>query len=388
MNALIIKTTLLKGIFGSITAMGLVSLLTMTPSNTGDATPTAAKHKIQVALLLDTSNSMDGLIEQAKSRLWNIVNTLTTLRFEGEVPDVEIALYEYGNDGLSKSGNYIKKVTSLTGDLDLVSEKLFSLHTNGGSEYCGAVIGDAVRQLQWYDGHNDMKLIYIAGNEPFDQGPVNYREAIGDARSKGIFVHTILCGGERYDEREGWKNGAYLGKGEFFIIDSDRKVVFIRTPYDIEIERLNIRLNDTYMSYGKEGSHKKAMQQKQDENAASVSSANMAERVVTKSKKVYSNAGWDAVDMYRDNPEAIRELKDEDLPPDLRGKSKKEMDAIILEKQKERDAINEEIGKLSVKRQEFIDKEMAQSGPKEEDDLGFAIENSIMKIAAELGYKK
>ena len=30
--------------------------------------------KIQVALLLDTSNSMDGLIDQAKS-LWDIVNT-------------------------------------------------------------------------------------------------------------------------------------------------------------------------------------------------------------------------------------------------------------------------------------------------------------------------
>ena len=36
--------------------------------------------KIQVALLLDTSNSMDGLIEQAKSRLWNIVNNLTKLK--------------------------------------------------------------------------------------------------------------------------------------------------------------------------------------------------------------------------------------------------------------------------------------------------------------------
>src|SRR6187402_743198 len=57
--------------------------------------------KIQVALLLDTSNSMDGLIEQAKSRLWNIVNTLTTLKYHGKTPDIEIGLYEYGNDGLS-----------------------------------------------------------------------------------------------------------------------------------------------------------------------------------------------------------------------------------------------------------------------------------------------
>ena len=29
---------------------------------------------VQIALLLDTSNSMDGLINQAKSQLWDIVN--------------------------------------------------------------------------------------------------------------------------------------------------------------------------------------------------------------------------------------------------------------------------------------------------------------------------
>ena len=30
--------------------------------------------RVQLALLLDTSNSMDGLIDQAKSQLWKIVN--------------------------------------------------------------------------------------------------------------------------------------------------------------------------------------------------------------------------------------------------------------------------------------------------------------------------
>lgn len=71
---------------------------------------TTEKTKIQVALLLDTSSSMDGLIDQAKSRLWNIVNTLTTLKYSGQTPDIEIALYEYGNDGLSKESNYIRQI--------------------------------------------------------------------------------------------------------------------------------------------------------------------------------------------------------------------------------------------------------------------------------------
>ena len=92
--------------------------------------------RIQVAILLDTSSRMDGLIEQAKSRLWNIVNTLSTLKYGGETPQIEIALYEYGNYRLRGSDNYIRQVTPLTTDLDLISEKLFSLTTYGGLEYC------------------------------------------------------------------------------------------------------------------------------------------------------------------------------------------------------------------------------------------------------------
>ena len=39
--------------------------------------------KIQVAILLDVSGSMDGLIEQAKSQLWNMVNILGRAKCEG-----------------------------------------------------------------------------------------------------------------------------------------------------------------------------------------------------------------------------------------------------------------------------------------------------------------
>src|SRR6188768_3999938 len=56
---------------------------------------------IMLALLLDTSNSMDGLIDQAKSQLWKIVNELAGAKCgNGERPKIRIALYEYGNDGL------------------------------------------------------------------------------------------------------------------------------------------------------------------------------------------------------------------------------------------------------------------------------------------------
>ena len=61
------------------------------------AQTTKKDYKIQVALMLDTSGSMDGLIDQAKTQLWKIVNDLALAECEGQKPELQIALYEYGN---------------------------------------------------------------------------------------------------------------------------------------------------------------------------------------------------------------------------------------------------------------------------------------------------
>src|SRR5688572_9465784 len=77
---------------------------------------------IMIALLLDTSNSMDGLIDQAKSQLWKIVNEVDAAKStDGIQPDLKIALYEYGNDGLPSAEGYIRQVSALTEDLDVIS---------------------------------------------------------------------------------------------------------------------------------------------------------------------------------------------------------------------------------------------------------------------------
>src|SRR4051812_18188401 len=64
---------------------------------------------VQLAILLDTSNSMDGLIEQAKSQLWKIANELAYAKRHGKNPTLQVALYEYGNDSLSPGENWIRQ---------------------------------------------------------------------------------------------------------------------------------------------------------------------------------------------------------------------------------------------------------------------------------------
>jgi len=152
------------------------------------------KQFIKVALLLDTSNSMDGLIDQAKAQLWSIVNELSYAKCDDERPNLQIALYEYGNDNLSSYEGYIRQVLDFTNDLDDISKELFSLATNGGSEFCGQVIQSSLNQLDWGNNADDLKLIFIAGNEPFTQGKVNYKHAAANANEKDVTVNTIFCG--------------------------------------------------------------------------------------------------------------------------------------------------------------------------------------------------
>ncbi len=351
-----------------------------------DVTASSKDNKIQVALLLDTSNSMDGLIDQAKSRLWNIVNTLTTLKYNGQAPQIEIALYEYGNDGIREE-NYIRQVTPLTQDLDLVSEKLFALRTNGGSEYCGAVIRDASMNLNWDGNEKSMKLIYIAGNEPFDQGRVNYKEVISKAKSKNIYTNTIFCGSRDEGIQTFWQNGASLGDGKYFNIDSDRKVIYIETPYDVRISECNTKLNDTYIFYGSHGSEYKLKQAAQDRNAEVQSVSNYVERAVAKSKKnAYKNDHWDLVDKAEKDAGFIATVKEDALPAELKGKSTEEIKKAVAVKSAERGKIQKEIEELSKKRQSYIDAEMKKRGTSDSDDLGKAIESSVIELAKKNGY--
>jgi hypothetical protein len=312
------------------------------------------KHFIKVALLLDTSNSMDGLIDQAKAQLWEIVNELSYAKCKNERPNLEIALYEYGNDGLREQEGYIRKILAFTNDLDDVSKELFSLTTNGGSEYCGTVIQASLNNLDWGNNMDDLKMIFIAGNEPFTQGKINYRDAATNAKEKGVFVNTIFCGDYRQGVATNWQDGATLTYGDYMVIDHNQQTVHIASPYDDIIIQLNIRLNNTYIPYGHYGKKKIAMQEEQDSNAAGYSKANAVSRTITKGSHLYKNSTWDLVDAEAEKDFSYDKLKKEDLPEQLKGKSKSEIKAYVSKQRNERNQIQSEIKEYNKKRQVFI----------------------------------
>jgi len=347
----------------------------------GDPPHTEKDQKVMLALLLDTSNSMDGLIEQAKSQLWKVVNELAAAKCtDGSRPSIKIALYEYGNDNLSADKGYVRQVNGLTDDLDLISEKLFALTTNGGEEYCGKVIQTSLHELTWSESAADLKLIFIAGNEPFTQGPVSFRQSCALAKEKGVVINTIFCGSFDEGARTDWQSGATITGGTYMSIEQDQKTVYISTPYDKRIEELNDRLNDTYVYYGTSGKLKKEAQITQDKNAESYGQSNKAERAISKSTHAYKNSTWDVVDAAKDDEKFVEKAKTEELPAEMKGMSVEQRKAYVKQKSDERQQVQNEIQGLSKKRQEYIATQSKQNS--EAGMLDAAMIQAIKKQAA------
>ena len=333
-----------------------------TPSNhqTGIETQKKIKNspKIQAAILLDVSNSMDGLIEQAKAQLWTMVNVMGKAKCNGETPQIEIALYEYGRDNNDLRKGYVKKITPFTSDLDDLSQKLFQLTTNGGEEYCGYVIHTSLNELKWDTASSNYKVIFISGNEDFLQGNISYTLACTEAKKKGVIVNTIYCGDRLQGIKEHWNLLGECGNGSFTNINSDAKPEDIPTPYDSTLITLNYKLNGTYIYYGADGRGKKQLQGSMDVANSSVNSYVGVNRAVSKaSSKTYNNSGWDLVDAKEADTKALDKIDYKTLPDSLQKKNKAELEAIIDQKSTERAGIQKEILDINKKREEFIAEE-------------------------------
>lgn len=362
-------------------AVGLLSVFLNFQAEAAMKVQAAEKPVIQVAILLDTSGSMSGLIEQAKSELWKIVNELSSARKDVAVPRVQVALYEYGKSSLPASEGYLRMILPLTTDLDKVSEELFSLTTNGGDEYCGQVIQSAFQGLNWSVSGQDYKVIFIAGNEPFTQGKVDYKKSCREAISKSIIINTVFCGDYNEGLNTGWKDGADLADGRYLNIDHNTPTIQIDAPQDKEIASLGNRLNRTYLAYGTAGSAGVARQKEQDRNAQSLAPAIAAERAVAKAGASYLNSSWDLVDAFHEGKVKVEDLKESELPVEMKQMNNSERKAYLEKAEKERLRIQETINRLNQERKKYIAAQLKNQGKNTNSSFGAAVVKAVQEQA-------
>lgn len=313
--------------------------------------------KIQVAILLDVSGSMEGLIEQAKSQLWNMVTVLGKAKCETGTPSIEIALYEYGRTTNDAKKGYVKQLSGFTTDLDKLSAMLFSLKTDGGEEYCGHVIKSSLDELVWDNTEGNYKVIFIAGNEDFLQGGIKYTDACRIAKEKGVIVNTVYCGDKMQGVKEHWNLAGECGQGSFTNINQNAKEEDIDTPFDSAIYVMNTKLNKTYIGYGAAGEGGYDRMYAMDVANASHSKKAGLTRASAKASKVYNNASWDLYDANVYDSTIMDRLDVKTLPDSLQKKSKDEIKKIVKQKGEERSVIQKEMNELSIKRSSFIAEE-------------------------------
>ena len=340
----------------------------------------AEQRHVDVVICLDTSNSMDGLIESAKQKLWAVVNELATAKPK---PILRVGLYHYGNSRLSPTNGWVQQLCPLTRDLDEVYSKLFALRTRGGTEYVARVVRAATGELDWNTDRRTLRMIFVAGNEPATQDEKTYklRDICKAAATKGIIVNTIFCGNEAEGRRTGWADAAVWADGKYAAIDQNRGTVVISTPYDKELAELSASLNKTYIPYGARGKAGAAKQKAQDANAGKLNAAAEAQRSVTKATELYNNSGWDLVDAVANGKVDLAKVKDADLPEHMRKMHVEERGKYVDQMLARRKKVQAEIKDLGAKREKHVKAEMAKRNLSDEASLDRALRETVRQQA-------
>ncbi len=361
----------------AILALALALTCLAGPADAQDKLKPEAPKTVDLVVCLDTSGSMSGLIHAARQKLWSIVSEIATLKPE---PKLRVALLTYGTPG-GKPGD-VQIQTDLTQDLDLVSEKLFALGTNGGTERVGRVIHYALADLAW-SKEAGLKTIFVAGNESADQDPQKPFKAMATlAKARGTFVNAVFCGNPDDPAALSWQQLASV-HGSYSVIDHNNGTVNVRTPFDEKLATLSSKLNGTYVFWGKDREARRKRQIKQDANAKAAGAPAAAERAEAKVSSGYV-ALSDLVERLKDKTFDLAKVKDAELPPALRAIKVADRRAWLEAKASERKALKAKIAALSKQRAAFVKKAVAELD--DSKSLDKALRDTVRKQAAAEGF--
>ncbi|MBI4613174.1 MAG: VWA domain-containing protein [Planctomycetes bacterium] len=360
----------------------LAALATLAPCALAQETPEptpAERPAIDVAFVLDTTGSMGGLIDGAKKKIWSIVNTILSGR---PLPEVRVALVGYRDQG----DDYVTKRHDFTDNIDEVFSNLSAFQAAGGGdepEYVELALKEAIDDLAW-KGDATLKILFLVGDAP----PHEYEDELDlptlceRAVKKDIIVNTIRCGDSESTGKV-WQEIARLAEGRYHSIDQTGGVVAVATPYDEEIGRMNDRLVETRLIFGSA------------EYQAAAGDRLEAQKGLDADAKA-GCAEWNSANARLDRqdlldscsslgiPQALDQVKVEDLPEDLKGKSREEQEKALAERLAARQELQGKIAELAKKRDEYVKAELEKQGA-QKDSFDEKVVETLKDQAEERG---
>lgn len=365
----------------TLTAVLLATTTAPTVQTARETTDAPARRDVDLVICLDTSGSMRGLLDSARQSIWAIANDLALAK---PAPNLRIALLTFGNDGHQSDNGWVRVDTGFTQDLDLVSEKLFALSTNGGTEYVGRVLQASLERLQWTTSHDALKLIVVAGNESADQDQlVKFRDQCRAAIGRGIMINSIYCGNPNDNIAPAWREVAKLADGHFHAINQNGTVA-LKSPFDQEISGLSTSLSATYIPIGAAGNRAWANQTVQDQNAAKTNSKAVTQRAQAKCTTNYVCA-WDLLDSLKNKTLSLDKVKLEDLPENMRVMTLEQRKQYVTEMSGKRSKIQDKIKALHAKREVWKVAEIKRRKLDKGQDFESAVQTAVRAQAAAKG---
>ena len=317
------------------------------------------RRHVDLVLALDVSGSMRGLIDSAKQRLWDIVNTIGGA---SPTPRLRVAIISFGNPAYGAQTGFVRIDQGLTTDLDEVNAALFGFSTNGGSEYVARAVQTAIDTLAWSEQQNAIKIVVVAGNESAEQDPeIRLRDAIRNARANDVVVSTIYCGPEQARDARGWRLAANRAGGFYASIDQHVAATAAPpTPMDSELAELDQAFNQTLLHYGERGRAARENMERQDNLIRQFSSASAASRAQTKASALYRRPNAELGDAIGNGAE-LESIPERDLPEEVAALPEPERREFIEQTLAQRDEIKRRIEKLSAERRAYLQKLQRQA---------------------------
>ena len=342
--------------------------------------------KVDVVFVLDTTGSMDGLIQTAKEKIWSIATTMASAQ---QTPEIRIGLVAYRDRGDA----YVTKTVDLSDDLDSVYATLMDFEAGGGGdtpESVNEALYSAVHDMSWSEQDQAYQVIFLVGDAPphMDYNEVRYPEIIASALDKGIVINTIQCG-DMAAAIAPWTQISSLSNGDFFQVEQAGGAVAFTTPFDEQIAELSAKLDDTRLYYGNEEEKEKmrgkvAATEKRHEGASLASRARRGSFNASVSGRTNLLGENELVAAVASGTVDLNKLEKDVLPEALKPMAPAEQKAFVAELAGERADLQRQIRELSLDRDGYLAKKVDDAGGLV-DSLDQKLYDAVREQASEVG---
>jgi hypothetical protein len=355
-----------------------------------EPSPSRGRGAIDVVFCLDLSGSTNGLIDDVREKLWDIVNQVNSFR---PAPDFRIGVVAFSRPSFGAKNGYVKVLHKLTSDFDALNFELYKLKPSieKGDQLVGEAIRVSVNNMNWANDDDALKVIYVTGNGMVNMGGNDFRSACDLAVKKNIILNTLYCRTRNNAEKElpGWREIARLGGGEQYDIRVHKRTPVILTSTDpSEMRTLSEKLTDTYMYFGEKGEERYKMMASNDKNAMVANDMSFESRLFYKISDRYQfhQQSWDLVDYIKMSNSPLTEIDQKFLQEANRFKTPAELKELSLKKKDERTKIISYLRRhLPYDRQAVINKKLEDRDIDKADIFERVVINSLNDLAATRG---